>query len=62
MSARIAITAVKGLIKSYNKNLLAEFSGAVVLNRSWVYSLLERMNFVKQKATTVYLKIELHRR
>ena len=46
-SARIAMAAAKGLIMSYDRSRLAEFSEHVVLNRSWAYSPLKRMKFVK---------------
>ena len=32
--------------------MLARYGGSLVLNRSWVVSLLRRMGFVKRKATT----------
>ena len=34
------------------RSKLPEYGGHIKLGRQWAYSLLERMNFVKRKATT----------
>ena len=47
VSVRITITAAKGIVLSYNRSMLVEFRGHVRLNRSWAYSLLNRMQFVR---------------
>lgn len=52
VSARIVMAAARGLLLAYDRNQLAEFGGPVVLNRHWAYSLLQRMNYVKRKAST----------
>ena len=56
VSARIAIAAAKGILLSTDKMKLLEYGGHIQLNTTWVYSLLERMNFVKRKATTAKRK------
>ena len=56
VSARIAMTAVRGILLSCNRSRLVEFGGDVELNRQWAYSFLRCMNFVKQKATTAKSK------
>ena len=35
-----------------NRSLLAEFGGHITLTRHWAYHLLDRMKFVRRKATT----------
>ena len=50
--ARIAMAATRGILMSCNRSRLVEFGRDMELNRQWAYSLLRRMNFVKQKATT----------
>ena len=42
----------KGLLLAGNRNILAEYGEHVRINRPWAQSLLERMGYVKQKATT----------
>ena len=44
----ITVTAARGVM-SCDHLKLAEFGGHVMLTRFWAYSLLKRMNFVKQK-------------
>ena len=56
VSARIAMAAARGILLSYDKNMLAEFGGPIELNRNWAYSLLKRMKFVKRKASTAKSK------
>ena len=51
VSATIAIAAAKGILLSTDKMKLLEYGGHIQLNTTWAYSLLERMNFVKRKAT-----------
>ena len=41
------------------KSKLSEFGGHISLNRHWAYSLLERINFVKRKATTAQSKYKI---
>ena len=47
-----AKAAARGIAKSYDQSILAEYGGHVALNRHWAYSFLRRMNFVKRKVTT----------
>ena len=56
VSAKIAMAAARGILMSCSRSRLVEFGGDVQLNRQWAYSLLRRMNFVKQKATTAKSK------
>ena len=61
VTARIAIAAARGIMLSSDaaKNKLSEFGGHISLSRHWAYSLLERMNFVKRKATTAQSKYNI---
>ena len=52
VSARIAIAAARGILLSTDKLKLLECGGHIQLNNTWAYSLLNRMKFVKRKATT----------
>ena len=56
VSARIAVAAAKGIVKSYDKSYLAEFGGHISLGVPWAYSLFRRMNFVQRKVTTAKSK------
>ena len=46
------MAAARGLLLASSRNVLAEYGGHVRINRPWAQSLLERMGYVKQKATT----------
>ena len=52
VTAQIAEATARGIAKSYDQSILAEYGGHVALNRHWAYSLLRRMNFIKRKVTT----------
>ena len=56
VSAGIAIAAARGLLLKYNRMSLDEFGGPVHLSRHWAYALLNRMKFVRRKATTAKSK------
>ena len=56
VSARIVIAAARGILQHYDRSSLLEFVGHIQLSRQWAYSLLSRMKFVKQKATTAKSK------
>ena len=56
VTARIAVAAARGLLLKYDKTKLNEFGGPVCLNKPWAYALLQRMKFVKRKATTAKSK------
>ena len=49
--------AARGILHSCDRFRLAEFGGPVELNRHWAYQLLDRMHFVRRKATTAKSKI-----
>ena len=59
VSARIAIAAARGILLSTDKLKLLECGGHIQLNNTWAYSLLNRMKFVKRKATTAKSKYTL---
>ena len=61
VTARIAVAAAKGVIKRFDKFKLAEYGGPIELNVAWAYALLERMGFVKRKATTAKSKYEVEK-
>ena len=50
------MAAARGLLLKYDKTKLNEFGGPVCLNKPWAYALLQRMKFVKRKATTAKSK------
>ncbi len=52
VSARIAMAAARGLLNSCDRGSLVEYGGHIDITRSWAYSLLQRMGFVKRKCTT----------
>ena len=56
VSSRTVMAAARGIVMSYNRDLLTGFGGPVLLNRYWAHSLLQRMNFVQRKATTAKSK------
>ena len=56
VSARIALAAARGMLLSFDKFKLVEYDGHIDLNIYWAYGLLERMKFVKRKATTAKSK------
>ena len=45
--ARVVMGCAKGILEYYDKEDLAK-----LINRHWAYSLLQRMDFVRRKATT----------
>ena len=48
----VAIAGALGIIRRKDSNLLAQNGGHIELTRDWARSLLDRMGFVKRKATT----------
>ena len=59
VTSRIAVAAAKGILLACDRLKLLEFGGHVSLGPSWGYSLLERMKFVRRKATTAKSKLSL---
>ena len=56
VSAAIAVAAARGILVSCDRSKLAEFGGHIDLGRHWTYGLLDRMKFVRRKATTAKSK------
>lgn len=56
VSARIVVAAARGIVMSYDKDMLEEFGGHVRLNRHWAHSMMSRMSFVKRKGSTAKSK------
>ena len=56
VSARIVIAAAQCILLKCNRSKLVEFGGHVQLNRQWAHSLLQRMKFLRRKATTAKSK------
>ena len=52
ISARKAMAGARGILRKYNRSMLAKNGGPFQLNRHWADSLLKRMNFVQRKTTT----------
>ena len=55
------MAAARGLLLASNRNMLVEYGGHVQINRAWAQSFLERMGYVKRKATTSNSKYNLGR-
>ena len=56
VSARIVVAAARGIIMSYDKDMLEEFGGHVRLNRHWAHSMMSRISFVKRRGSTAKSK------
>ena len=52
VNARIVMAAAEGIVKATDRTLLVEHGGSIQLTQAWAYSILNRMGFVKRKATT----------
>ena len=52
VNTSIAIAAATGIIRWYDSNLLAGNGGHITLTKHWGQYLLERMGYVKRKATS----------
>ena len=52
VNTSIAIAAATGIIRRHNSNLLAVNGGHIVLTKHWAQYLMQRMGFVKIKATS----------
>ena len=52
VNTAIVIAGAKGLLKSMNRTMLAEFGGPATLSKGWAKSILSRMNFTKRMGTT----------
>ena len=48
----IAIAADNGIIRRHDSNILAVNKGHTLLTKHWAQYLMERMGYVRQKATT----------
>ena len=48
----VILAAAEGIIKSIDHTLLVEHGGHIRLAKSWVVSLMQRMNFVKCRGST----------
>ena len=46
------MAAAEGIVRATDRTLLSENGGHILITISWAYSLLNRMNFVRRKATT----------
>ena len=52
MSGQLVQAAAEGVVSVKDRNLLIENGGHIALTRGWASSLLNRMGYVKRKATT----------
>jgi hypothetical protein len=59
VNRNIVIAAAHGIIAAKDPSLLPENGGHLVLKRSWAYSILKRLNFVKRKGTKAAKKIPM---
>lgn len=56
MNTHTARSAARGIILHLNPSLLQENGSHIELTRNWASSILNRMNFVKRKASTAKSK------
>ena len=56
VNSKIVIAGAKGILLAYNRLLLSNYGGPVMLNQLWGHSLLTRMKFVRRKGTTAKSK------
>ena len=59
VTSSIVIASAKGIVYHYNKALLPEHGGNLILSRKWVQSIMTRMGLVKRKATKATRKVPL---
>lgn len=52
VNTAIAVACAEGITKNYDSNLLASNGGHITLTKHWGKHLLNRMGFVKRRATT----------
>ena len=52
VSAQLIRAAAEGIVSAKDRNLLIENGGHVSLTRGWAISILQRMGYIKRKATT----------
>ena len=52
ITASVVVAAARGILLSNDRSKLVEFGGHIELSRQWAYSVLDRMKFVRRKATT----------
>lgn len=52
VNSAIVMAGAKGIVKSFDSNLLKENGGHVNCCKSWAKSFLQRMGFVKRRAST----------
>ena len=52
INTAITVACDEAIVKKVDKNLLSENGGSIKLKKVWAKSLLQRLNFVKRKATT----------
>ena len=52
INSAIVMGAAEGIVKKHNSNLLATNGGHIEINKGWAKGLLNRMGFVKRRAST----------
>ena len=52
ITASVVVAAARGILLSSDRSKLVKFGGHIDLSRQWAYHLLDRMKFVRRKATT----------
>ena len=52
VNTSIAIAAATGIVRRHDSNLLAVNGGHIILKKHWVQYLLQRMGYVKRKASS----------
>lgn len=52
INTSIAMACAQGVMKSYDSNLLECNGGHILLTKNWAKYLMERMGFVKRRAST----------
>ena len=59
VNTAIVMAAATGMVQLHNSNLLSINGGPISITKAWAKSLLSRMHFVKQRATTKKPKITI---
>ena len=57
VTSSIVIASAKGIVCHYNRALLPEHGGNLVLSKKWAQSIMTRMGLVKRKATKAARKV-----
>ncbi len=52
IGTNVIMAAAEGIVRAHDRTLLAEYGGHMSFTKTWALSLLQRMGYVKRKAST----------